>query len=258
MKAKTWRAQEATTLPVPGGRTRLPINKATRATVVAVGAAALVASTAGITGATGKTSTLSACVNQHGSLYRLVADGTPKCNGPDTSATWNVQGPVGPVGPEGPQGETGPEGPQGPQGEIGPQGPQGAQGPMGPIGPEGPQGPQGPRGETGPEGPQGELGPRGPQGPAGVSGLQRVGVHVDWPASDGIRKELTASCPAGKQVISGSFRIAGMMLAHNGTGPRVFRSEPNGYTSWTVAAIRPAGWPSGNTLIVFAMCGFVS
>lgn len=117
-----------------------------------------------------------ACVGTLGGVRVVGVAGT--CNGTETPAHWQVQGPAGatgPVGPQGPAGATGPAGPAGPRGATGATGPAGAPGATGPAGatgPQGPAGPQGPSGAAGPQGPQGAQGPAGARGPGGVRGFQ--------------------------------------------------------------------------------------
>ena len=65
-------------------------------------------------------------------------------------------------------------------------------------------GPQGPRGD---EGPPGIQGPPGVPGPAGISGLQRIETQSAENAAS--PKQVTATCPAGKQVVGTGFDVFG-------------------------------------------------
>lgn len=115
------------------------------------------------------------CVGSLGGVRVVGPAGN--CNGSETAAHWQVQGPIGPQGPAGvagPAGAPGPAGPAGPTGARGATGPTGAPGSAGPTGATGPQGPQGPAGPTGASGLQGPQGPQGVQGPAGPRGLGGV------------------------------------------------------------------------------------
>ena len=67
-----------------------------------------------------------------------------------------------------------------------------------------PQGPQGPRGERGEKGDRGD---QGIQGPSGLSGLTRVEAES---AENSISsKQVTATCPAGKQLVGTGYDIFG-------------------------------------------------
>jgi hypothetical protein len=154
-------------------------------------------------------------------------------------------GPQGPAGAAGPQGETGPQGPvgaTGPQGETGPQGPVGAAGPQGATGPQGPAGPAGPQGETGPQGPAGDTGPQGeagPQGPAGSPGISGYEIlYVDVPALPllpGLPAFAEASCPVGKQILSGGYLL--LTSAGFSTDASVIASGPSGNAGWSVLVL---------------------
>jgi hypothetical protein len=95
-------------------------------------------------------------------------------------------------------------------GQLGPCAPgavaAGAQGPAGPQGTIGPAGPPGPPGQPGEQGQQGQ------QGPAGVAGsLTLTAVTVASPlwqyTANDTNREVTATCTAGKTVVSGSCKI---------------------------------------------------
>src|SRR5687767_11519700 len=83
--------------------------------------------------------------------------------------------------------------------------PAGSQGPVGPKGPAGPQGVAGPEGPEGPRGPEGPAGPTGQTGQPGAPGLSGVEMVTASNNSQTVRLEAsaTATCPAGKRVISG-------------------------------------------------------
>jgi hypothetical protein len=128
-------------------------------------------------------------------------------------------GPKGDTGAVGPQGEVGPMGPTGLAGAAGPQGEAGPVGPMGPAGAVGPQGAMGPKGDTGAtgaQGPMGLMGPLGPQGLPGVSGYQIVSTPITSVSINGnSTTTLTATCPAGKNVIGGGYESStGAFVLH--------------------------------------------
>jgi len=97
-------------------------------------------------------------------------------------------------------GTVGAAGQVGATGAAGPIGPTGAVGPIGPIGPIGATGPIGP---IGPIGPTGAVGPVGATGAAGLIGWERV-VGASSPDNES-DKSVTASCPEGKQIVSGGY-----------------------------------------------------
>lgn len=129
-----------------------------------------------------------ACLKMGGNLTNVNTDGPSDCKD-DQAVSWSQ---IGPMGPAGPQGE------QGPQGEIGPTGDQGDTGPQGETGPMGPAGPKGDKGDTG------ATGATGPVGPAGLTGLEWVSVTSSKGDYD-FFTTVTASCPAGKIVITGGY-----------------------------------------------------
>lgn len=76
---------------------------------------------------------------------------------------------------------------------------------QGPQGPVGAQGPTGAQGLQGPAGAPGATGPQGPAGAAGVSGFQIV--RVDGNPTNAESESVVATCPAGKQAISGGATV---------------------------------------------------
>ena len=106
----------------------------------------------------------------------------------------------------------------------------------------------------------GGAGPPGPAGPPGVSGYELVTqtesttVPGDNPTS---RLSATATCPAGKRVISGGYD-AHYDPDRIGNSIRVVRSSPVGDNAWT-ALIDLNGWPDRDpsvrlVLVVTAIC----
>jgi hypothetical protein len=75
--------------------------------------------------------------------------------------------------------------------------------------------------------PAGPPGPAGPAGPAGAPGVSQKQIVTAETASDSSSpKQITTSCPAGKQVIGGGANITGV------GGPALFASHPATTTSW--------------------------
>jgi hypothetical protein len=92
------------------------------------------------------------------------------------------------------------------QGSIGVAGSQGPTGPQGATGATGAQGGPGVQGATGERGPQGSTGPAGGLGPAGTLDITEADSdHVTVPAGGFMSAE--ASCPAGKRVVGGGYRV---------------------------------------------------
>lgn len=112
-------------------------------------------------------SSLSACYNANNGNIRLVGSAAD-CRQGEKFAQWNVTGPQGPAGPVGAQGQPGLTGVQGPQGA------------------------------------QGVPGPMGPASPAGIIGYEIVRADIDG-VGFGFQQYVEAQCPAGKQVISGTW-----------------------------------------------------
>ena len=98
---------------------------------------------------------------------------------------------------------------------MGPVGPQGPQGGRGDAGPQGIQGERGERGLIGPTGETGAIGPQGPAGGIGRSGVSAwervVGTSVE--GGSGFLINAIATCPTGKNVISGGYESTGGMMS---------------------------------------------
>jgi len=126
----------------------------------------------------------------------------------DTGAV-GPKGDTGAVGPKGDTGAAGPTGAVGPQGEAGSTGATGAVGPKGDTGATGPKGDTGATGATGatgPQGPMGLMGPLGPQGLPGISGFVIASTpFAAVTVAGNSTTTMSASCPAGKNVIGGGY-----------------------------------------------------
>jgi hypothetical protein len=72
--------------------------------------------------------------------------------------------------------------------------------------------------------PAGPAGPQGPAGPPGVS--QRQVVTASTATDSSTPKQVTATCPAGKQAIGGGAGLTGP------AGPALFASLPIGTNQW--------------------------
>ncbi|QQB52954.1 collagen-like protein [Delftia acidovorans] len=178
----------------------------------------------GATGATGVTGVTGA--NGTGATGATGPTGPTGATGA-TGATGvqgaiGVQGATGVTGPTGATGSTGMTGATGATGigatgstgATGPTGATGATGTAGTAGSTGLQGPQGPAGNTGATGATGPTGADGPQGVQGPSGtgtvtLTKVTNTGSWTLSafPNAAVEVTATCSAGKTVVSGGCRV---------------------------------------------------
>jgi hypothetical protein len=126
-------------------------------------------------------------------------------------------------------------GPKGDTGAAGPKGDTGAAGPKGDAGPAGPAGPQGPQGPTGPAGPPGTS-------PALTVSAERQPYSL---AANGV-DDFTATCPAGKGVVSGGFE------ASSGVAIAVDTRPSNDLKSWRIILVNGSSTnpASGNVIAV--------
>jgi Collagen triple helix repeat (20 copies) len=113
-------------------------------------------------------------------------------------------------------------------------GPTGARGPAGATGATGATGPAGAQGPSGAQGAQGIQGVQGSPGLSGVQYVVEVGVAGEGSA--------TATCPAGKYVVSGGASTSSGWF---------YRSEPTDNQSWTASA---DGGATDATVTAFAVC----
>ncbi len=161
----------------------------------------------------GNTALIHSCVNNTSGEIKIIA-ATANCPSNYHSLDWNIQGPAG------------------------------QQGPIGPVGPVGPVGP------IGPQGLQGERGLQGDQGPAGISGLEVVQVHSG--TLNDFRIDVTAQCPAGKQILGGGFASFG-----NNVDVSVATNAPNG-SSWVVTMVQNDLTPRLWSVSAYAICANVA
>jgi hypothetical protein len=184
------------------------------------GAIALVAlAFAGIAFATipGGGGAINGCYGRDGTL-RVIDTAADQCKKAETALTWNQAGP---------QGLKGDPGPQGAKGDPGAQGPQGA---------------KGDQGAPGPVGPAGERGPAGP-----ITHPNYVIVYNPDPTLTGAMGTdltATATCPAGKKVVSGAYEQVNNNIL-------VSRPETD-LSGWTVTG--RANFPFGDITWVMAVC----
>lgn len=126
--------------------------------------------------------------------------------------------------------------------------PAGAQGPQGPAGTEGPQGPPGA---------PGAAGPTGPQGPPGLSALQRV--EATSAENSNSPKQVTASCPTGKQLVGTGYDVFG---GKGGTDPNATTFVAMDFviptsTSVVAAAYETTAFGGTWRVTAFAICAAV-
>jgi hypothetical protein len=163
-----------------------------------------------------------------------------------------------------------------PAAKPGAAGPQGAAGPAGPAGPAGQQGPQGPAGPKGSDATvdlsnyltkdQGDLRyvPAGGKAPDAdkldgkdSSAYVRDVIRVDIASANDatLYKEIAATCPIGRKVISGgaiTFWDPGNPATPN-QGPRLVSSGVLN-NSWYAEALAPAGFAQSWQVVVQAFC----
>jgi hypothetical protein len=159
---------------------------------------------------------ISGCYAKKDGTLRVIDASSATCKTGEAALTWN---------------------------QAGAQGPKGDPGPQGPKGDQGPQGPQGPKGDMGPIGLQGVPGPQGPAGPIAGLGYTEAFARSDYVGTPLTWVEATATCPAGKKVISGGFDQSGV---------DVWESRPEGDTGWFVGG--KTGIVGGG-IHVSAVCG---
>ena len=154
-------------------------------------------------------------------------------------------GPAGSQGPRGPQGTTGDTGPQGtpgptgnpgPAGGVGNRGNAGATGSAGAVGAAGAPGSSGPAGDSGQPGAAGPAGAAGATGAAGNSGIDNYSVQVGAESvtttvGQGESFIITASCPAGTQLLGGGATSVSQEVDMVSSAPLVSNGQPT--STWT-------------------------
>jgi hypothetical protein len=180
-------------------------------------AAALVGGGVALATIPGSGGVITGCYAKATGTLRVIDTSSAQCKAGESALTWN---------------------------QAGPQGPKGDAGPQGPKGDTGPQGPQGPKGDVGPLGLQGPPGPQGPQGPISSPGYVEAFYRTGYEGSPITWVEGTATCPAGKRVVSGGFDQAGMDIWYSEPSPDL--------SGWTVGG--KTGLVGGGFLI-HAICG---
>lgn len=174
-----------------------------------------------------------------------------------------LKGNRGPTGLQGIRGATGATGLAGATGATGATGAAGVTGAIGPRGITGPEGATGPAGVTGLIGPTGANGLTGATGPTGVTGPTGAGgigtpelISETTPfsgLSPGAGFTVWATCPPGKQVITGGFA----------TGPgnaQAYQSYPitigsvSYLNAWRVTIYNPSGTTQSGNVTVYSLC----
>ena len=113
-------------------------------------------------------------------------------------------------------------------------------GPRGPAGQPGPAGAQGPTGQPGPSGPQG---PAGPQGAAGAAAPAiSVVTHSESSLLDSDSfKWVSAKCPAGSKVVSGSVQILNAHSSSQQENVALTTLEVDRFTNGVLAIAQEVG-----------------
>ena len=130
----------------------------------------------------------------------------------------------------------------------------GAPGPAGPAGLAGPVGPAGPAGAKGDTGATGAKGDKGDTGSPGVSGLEIVSSSSP---SNSTPKSHVATCPAGKTVIAGGYRVIGQAgnIVIDENEPSFQSAQST--TAWWVEAHENAATDINWSVTVHAICAVV-
>lgn len=120
----------------------------------------------------------------------------------------------------------------------------------------GPAGPKGDTGATGPAGPKGDKGDTGATGATGATGSPGLSQVERVSASSAMDsdspKTVTATCPAGKSMIAGGYRIIGQ--AGNIV---VDENEPVSNVSWSARAYEISTTTSDWLLRTWVICAVV-
>ena len=104
-----------------------------------------------------------------------------------------------------------------------------------------------------PAGPKGDKGDKGDPGVAGPAGVTAKQVILAKSASDSNSpKTAQATCPAGKQAISGGAQIDGVL------GPAISSSRPLGNTAWFVFAYEVVAAQGAWSVSSYVICAKVS
>ena len=197
-----------------------------------VGTTVLLALFAGVAYATipGSDGVIRGCYAKSGGTLRVIDSSVTNCKSSETALNWNVAGPAGPAGADGAPGPAGP---------VGPAGADGARGPAGPVGPAGADGAPGP------------VGPAGANGAAFTAPVAAVGAMVVVPAHGAV--DATASCAAGKVVVSGGWdahvESNGFALPYNGD-IAITQSLRSG-NGWLVRPYNPTATPFRFSVVVY-------
>jgi hypothetical protein len=94
------------------------------------------------------------------------------------------------------------------------------------------------------------AGPAGPAGPPGIS--QKQVVNASTATDSSTPKQISATCPAGKQAIAGGAGLTGP------TGPALFASHPVGNTSWLGYAYEVNATGGAWRLTAYVVCAKVT
>jgi len=125
-----------------------------------------------------------------------------------------------------------------PRGDVGATGATGAEGAEGAAGPRGATGAAGAAGAPGPAGPAGPTGPQGTAGTNGVSGYQQVTTAWAQCPSSASTCVRSASCPAGKVVLSGGGVLSGGSFFTSATSYRwIGQSVAKDASTWEVQVL---------------------
>jgi len=213
---------------------------------------------AGPTGATGPAGATGAdgATGPAGATGADGATGPAGATGADgTTGPAGATGADGTTGPAGADGATGPAGAAGADGTTGSAGADGATGLAGADGADGTTGPAGADGATGlagADGADGTTGPAGATGPTGAAGVVGLDVVTFTSPSNSSNKSTSATCPSGKKVTGGGYRIEGDKDAVKVLVVRA--SFPSAADTWTVRVLEGMNTPGAWSVTVSAVC----
>jgi hypothetical protein len=111
--------------------------------------------------------------------------------------------------------------------------------------------PAGPQGPMGAQGAKGDQGPQGAQGVPGLAALQIVGVES--PSSSSSSRNVTVTCPAGKQLVGGGAEVIGAS-----GDVALDESYPNTQTTWIARAYEVNATADNWSLAAYAICAQVA
>lgn len=176
-------------------------------------------------------------------LASLVTSGVGlAASSPGPAGRTGATGAVGATGVDGATGKTGKAGKRGKTGATG------ARGMTGLTGASGVAGVGGAKGSTGKTGHTGATGSSGSTGGVGISGYVSVNTVV-MTGADGTSQDTDLDCPTGKVAVAGAYGSADGVKEAD-----VWRTFPNGNSSWRFTWTTVPGTGAGRPILFFLTC----